>query len=278
MAGVIVALAGAGWEAPLPVVASCLAAAGLFAHAFVRLRNRGRHDLAGWDRAALFGAALLVAFLTLASPLDGVGDRYLLSAHMLQHVAIGDLAPALGMFAIRGPLTFFLLPAPILSALARARPLRAFLHWLTGPFVAVPLWMAAMWAWHVPRVYDYAAAHPLVHDLEHLSFVLAGILVWNLLVDPARSGRLPVAGRVGVAVAVFAAGDPVTAGLISSGASYARYADEPHRVFGLTPHADQVAAGTVMLVEQILTLGTCCAVLLWPYLRRPPLRDEPVQL
>src|SRR5207249_2700126 len=117
----------------------------------------------------------------LASPLDGIGDDYLLSAHMLQHMAIGDLAPALGLVAIRGPLTFFLLPAAVLARLAGRRALRAFLHWVTGPFVAVPIWIAAIWAWHVPRIYDYAAEHQAVHDLEHLSFVVSGVLVWNLL-------------------------------------------------------------------------------------------------
>jgi putative membrane protein len=276
--GGVLGLLDVGWEAPVPVLVGCLLAVALFARAFWRLRQRGRTDHAGWDRAALFGTAVLLTFLALASPLDGLGDRYLISAHMLQHVVIGDLAPALGLLALRGPLTFFLLPAPLLSALAGRRRLRAFLHWLTGPWVALPLWIAAMWAWHVPRIYDYAANHPAVHDLEHASFVVVGVLVWNLLIDPARTGRLPVAGRIGLAVAVFAAGDPVTAGLVSSGASYPHYVAQPHRVFGLSPHADQVLAGVVMLVEQIATLGTCVAILLWPHLKRAPLRDESVQL
>ena len=197
---------------------------------------------------------------------------------MLQHLVIGDLAPALGLLALRGPLTFFLLPAPVLSALAGQRWLRAFLHRLTGVWVALPLWIAAMWIWHVPRIYDYAAEHRTVHDLEHLSFVLTGVLVWNLLIDPARSGRLSVAGRVGLAVALFAAGDPVTAGLVSSGASYPHYVDQPRRLLGLTPRGDQVLAGTLMLVEQIATLGTCAAVLLWPALKRGRLDDRPVRL
>ena len=56
------------------------------------------------------------------------------------------------------------------------------------------------------------------------------------------------------------------------------YVGQAHRVFGWTPHGDQVLAGVVMLVEQIATLGTCCAILLWPHLKRAPLRDESVQL
>jgi len=275
---VVLAHVQAGWEVPPPVVTACLIALALFAQAFWRLRRRGRSDHAGWDRAGLFALAVGLTYLALASPLDGIGDDYLLSAHMLQHLVIGDLAPALGLVAIRGPLTFFLVPAPILSRLAGLRRLRAFLHWITGPFVAVPLWIAAMWAWHVPRIYDYAAEHQTVHDLEHLSFVVAGVLVWNLLVDPARGARLTLAGRIGVAVIVFAAGDPVMAGLISSGPSYPHYAGQPDRLLGLSPRGAQIAAGTVMLVEQILTLGTCCAILLWPHLKRTPLRDEPIQL
>jgi cytochrome c oxidase assembly factor CtaG len=268
----------AGWEAPPPVLAGCLVALALFGQAFWRLRRRGRTDHAGWARAVLFVLAVTLVYLALASPLDGIGDDYLLSAHMLQHMLIGDLAPALGLLAIRGPLTFFMLPPPVLSRLASRRRLHSFLHWLTGPLVAVPLWAAAMWAWHVPRIYDYAAEHQTVHDLEHVSFLVVGVLVWNLLIDPARTRRLSVPGRIGLAVTIFVLGDPVMAGLVSSPPSYPHYVDQPDRLLGLSPRGDQIAAGTVMLVEQIATLGVCCAILLWPYLKRTPLRDEPVQL
>src|SRR5205085_8969321 len=116
--------------------------------------------------------AIGLTFVALASPLDAVADDYLLSAHMLEHVVIGDLAVALGLLAVRGPLTFFLLPPQVLSPLAGFRPLRGFLHRLTGPWVAFPLWTASMWAWHVPRIYDYAAQHDTVHNFQHLSFVV----------------------------------------------------------------------------------------------------------
>ena len=251
-----VASLASDWSAQWPVVAGCLLALALFANGFIRLRRRGRKDLAGWGRAALFVSAVALTYLALDSPLDAISDDYLLSAHMLEHVVIGDIAIALAMLAVRGPL-------------ARNRPLRAFLHWLTGPWVALAVWAAAMWAWHVPRLYDYAATHQTVHNLEHLSFMLCGVLIWTLLIDPARTRRLTVPGRILLAVGVLLLGEPVVATLFSGGAHYAHYAGQPDRLLGIGPTLDQRLAGTVMLTEQILTLGVCCAVLLWPYLRKP---------
>src|SRR3954447_18976494 len=185
------------WEAaPLPIAGAVVALA-LFAQAFVRLRRRGRTDHAGWGRAVLYGAGVATITLALVSPLDAVGDEYLLFAHMGQHLMIGDVGPALVLLAIRGPLTFFLLPPPVLRAVAPIRPLRSFLTLLLRPKVAFCLWVAAMAAWHVPVSYDYAIAHPRVHDLEHLSFLVVGLLVWSQLIDPARRGALSVpSGRV----------------------------------------------------------------------------------
>ncbi len=254
-----------------PVLAGiCLLALALFCQGFVRLRRRGRTDHAGWDRAAIFVTAVLLVLLALDSPLDTVADDYLLSAHMLEHVVIGDLAIALGLLALRGPLIFFFLPKPVLSRVARFHPLRVVLHWLTGPWVALTFWTASMWAWHVPRIYDYAATHQLVHNLEHLSFVVSGVLVWNLLIDPARTRRLTVPGRILFAVAIFLLGDPVMGALLDGGASYPHYAHQPDRLLGLSPQADQHLAAIVMLAEQLLTLGTCGLVLLSRYLKRLP--------
>src|SRR3954454_15842020 len=141
----------------------------LFVQAFVRLRRRRPED-APWSRAVLYAAGPALLVLPLVSPLDHLGDEELLSAHMLQHVLIGDAAPALLLVAVRGPLLFFLLPPFVLRPLAAFRPLRAFLSLLLIPLVTLALWGAAILVWHVPSAYDYAAAHPLVHDLEHLTF------------------------------------------------------------------------------------------------------------
>jgi putative membrane protein len=257
----------ATWETPPAVLVAALLAVLLFVQAFVRLRRR-RPDHAPWSRAVLFTAGLALLVLPVLSPLDAIGDDYLLSAHMLQHVLIGDAAIALLVVAVRGPLVFFLLPPPVLRPLAAFRPLRAVLSFLLIPLVSLALWAAVIYVWHIPRFYDFAAAHPLVHHLEHLSFVIGGLLVWTQLVDPARHGRLRRPQRIFFALAMLAVTQPVVDFLLfSTTAHYGRYANQPDRLFGLSPLTDQRLAGVVMMVEQLLALGICVGILLRPYLR-----------
>jgi cytochrome c oxidase assembly factor CtaG len=48
---------------------------------------------------------------------------------------------------------------------------------------------------------------------------------------------------------------------------YAAYDDQPARLWGISPLLDQQLAGLVMMLEQILTLGTCAFLLLRGRLR-----------
>lgn len=257
-----------------------LAAAGvallLFAQGFLRLRRRGRADHAPWSRALLFGLGLALATLPLVSPLDAVADSYLLSGHMLEHVLIGDAAPALLLVALRGPLLFFFLPARLLAPLARLTPLRAALSFLLRPRVSLVAWAVVIAAWHVPAAYDYTLTHQTVHDLEHESFLLVGLLAWAQLVDPARRGRLTRPGRLAFAVALFAMGTVLSDALIFSFRPlYPAYVAQAERLFSLSPLRDQQLAGIVMMAEQLLTLGTCMVLLVQPYLRQQQRRAAP---
>ena len=226
----------AAWD-PAPLVVGA-AAVGLwrFWHGFLRLRRRGRRDLAGWDRAVLFTAGLALATLPLVSPLDEEADR-LLSVHMLQHVLVGDAAPALLVVSLRGPLLAFVLPARLGWLIARVERLPVW--------ASLAAWAAAIGAWHVPAVYDAALTDAVVHDLEHASFVTVGLLVWTQLVDPARRRRLSAGQRLAFAGGLFACGQLLADVLFLAGPLYPAY--------GLG--ADQQLAGLVMMVEQTLALG-----------------------
>lgn len=263
------------WHPAWPVLAAAGLALGLFAQAFVRLRGRGRSDHAGWDRAALFTFAVAAGVIVLVSPLDELGDEYLLSAHMLQHVVLGDVAPALAIVALRGPLIFFLVPPAVLRPLARTRWLRASLGFLIRPSVSFVLWALAIGAWHLPPAYDYALDNEWAHQLEHVSFVLTGTLIWTQLIDPARRRALEPAGRMLYMAGLFFAGHALTHPILfDSEAHYAPYVAQPERLFGLSAVADQHWAGIVMTVEQLLTFGTLTALLL---LRRLPACSEIVR-
>lgn len=254
--------------------AAALLAAAAFAQGFVRLRRRGRTDLAGSERAVLFGIALALWLLALSPPLDGLADR-LLAGHMLEHVLIGDAVPALVLVAVRGPLLFFLLPARLLRRLSRLRRVRAGAAHLTRPGVAFAVWAAAIGCWHVPALYDRTLEVEWLHGLQHASFVLGGFLVWAVLVDPAGRRALSERQRLGYAFGLFVAGQMLANTLILTyWPLYPAYAAQVHRPFGMSALGDQDLAGLVMIGEQLATLGTFAAILLrrWfgaPIVARP---------
>jgi putative membrane protein len=256
------------WSAEPAVLASAAVAAFLFASAFVRLRRRGRADHTGFGRAVLFGCGLALLILPLLSPLDAVADDYLLSAHMLEHVLIGDAAPALLLLAVRGPLLAFMLPAPVVRFVNRHGAVHAVVERLGRPGIALAVWAATMGIWHIPALYDAALAHEHLHELEHVCFFVAGLLVWLQLIDPARRGRLSAKGRAAYAGLLFLIGQALSSVLFLSPPLYSWYSRQPVRLWGVTALADQQYAGLLMMGEQLLTLGTFVLLLGWSLL--PP--------
>lgn len=205
----------------------------------------------------LFGLAVALGLLALLSPLDAVADDELFSAHMLQHVVVGDLVPLLLVLALRGPLLFFVVP-PRLGRLAAG----------IGPIPAFTFWLAALGVWHIPALYEAALSRPLLHAAEHASFFTAGVLVWTQLVDPARRAALSLWGSIGYAAALLAVGQLLANTLIlTSRVVYPAYVDAD--LFGFSAHTDQDAAGLVMMLEQTATLGTFVLLRLRATFRAP---------
>jgi cytochrome c oxidase assembly factor CtaG len=250
------------WD-PVALVAAGLAVA-LYAQAFVRLRRRNP-QLAGVGNALLFLAGVAIATLAVISPLDALAEDTLLSAHMAQHLLIGDLAPLLLVLGVRGPIAVFLLPPQALRPLAHNRAVRATLDFLLRPVVSFTVWAIALGAWHVPAAYDLALDHAAIHVLEHASLFLGGLLLWIQIVDPARRHRLSPGRRAAFAATALVAGMGLSEVLLVSGPLYPHYADAVDRPFGLTYRSDQDRAALLMMAEQIATLGPAAALLLWSH-------------
>jgi cytochrome c oxidase assembly factor CtaG len=240
------------WFSDPAVLAPLALFAGIYVWRFVRVRReaaaRGRPATGARPLQALaFAGGMLALLAALVSPIDGLGEDYLFSAHMVQHVLLGDIAPLL-----------------ILLGLSRAimRPATRRLMWLerrlgplANPATGIAIWLALMYLWHVPALYDAAAEHAGVHLLEHTSFFAAGVALWWPLIQPVPMRRrltgLQPLGYIGAAKAGLAALGLYLAW--SSTALYPYYEQTP-RIWGLTPVEDQNVGGVIMMVEQSFTL------------------------
>jgi putative membrane protein len=230
------------------------------------LRRRGR-GVPGW-RLACFGAGLALLAAAASPPVGAAADERL-SAHMLEHLVIGDVAPLLLVLGLTGPLV-----APVLRLPGVWRA-RAPAH----PIAAVALWAANLYLWHLRVAYEAAVDHDLVHALQHACFFAAGANLWLALLGPlpkpAWFGNGP---RVAYVLAVWAAGAMLAYGFVwSSTAFYPHYA-QTAATAGRSVTADQGAAGAAMLVEQSLVVVTLLGWLVARALRDAERREELVEL
>ncbi|HYM45107.1 MAG TPA: cytochrome c oxidase assembly protein [Solirubrobacteraceae bacterium] len=233
---------------------------------------RPQADAPVW-RLCCFVCSLALALAALVSPLDTLSDQ-LFFMHMTQHILLLDLVPIL---AILGFTKVLLRPVTraVRELERRAGP-------LAHPAFAVVLYAGVIWTWHVPAAYDLALRHPVVHVLEHTTFLLAGSLYWWHLLSPIRArmrlgGMGPVAYMTSTKLLVGALG----MGLAFAPAALYAYYVHHARVWGISALDDQSLAGIVMAVEQSLVMGIALVVLFVQMLsesERDQLRQERYQL
>jgi putative membrane protein len=240
------------WLADPAVLAPLALIAYIYVKRFREARAEAGGRGAGPLQAAAFAGAMLALLIALASPLDSLGEDYLFSAHMLQHVLLGDVAPLLLLLSLSRVIL-----RPLTRRLMRVeRALGPLAHPATG----LVLWLGLMYFWHIPALYDAALRHPGVHLLEHASFFTAGFCVWWPLIQPVPmrrrlTGMWPVAyiGTAKIGLAVL--------GLYltwSTSVFYPYYETVP-RIWGLTAVQDQNVGGAIMMLEQSLTFVSVLA-------------------
>lgn len=108
-------------------------------------------------RSSYPGRAALVLGIavTLGADVAPLDSRF--ATHMVQHVLLGDLGPLLIVLGLVGTCRF------------------------AHPLLVLPLWAAALVAWHVTPLYDAALRHVWVHQLQHLCFAGTSFLLWAAL-------------------------------------------------------------------------------------------------
>ena len=161
------------WEFEWSINVGC--AAMLFAY-FWKVRA------VAWQRLC-FVLGVLVLLLSLESPLDALGDDYLFSAHMAQHLLLILIVP---------PLLLFGISQTSARAWLRVRSIAAAERVLGRPVVAWFTAITVMTLWHVPVFYNFALAHEGVHVLQHLSFLVTATMFWWPVFHPLPERRMPI--------------------------------------------------------------------------------------
>jgi cytochrome c oxidase assembly factor CtaG len=147
-------------------------------------------------KTALFGSGVLLMLLTLIGPLDFLGDKYLFSAHMLEHILLYLAVPPLLLLGLP--------PAPVSSFLSIEVAAKAE-RFLRRPTAAWLMAVGTMWLWHLPVLFNAALHHEWIHVAEHMSILLTGTRFFWPIFTPLQSHRLsPVIGAVYIFTAMSA--------------------------------------------------------------------------
>ncbi|HZO80985.1 MAG TPA: cytochrome c oxidase assembly protein [Candidatus Binataceae bacterium] len=201
------------------------------------------------SRAPWFVAGVAAMLLALVSPLDPLGDEYLFSAHMLQHLALELAVPPLLLLGISPRFARAVVDYAPLGRVERA---------LGNPLVAWPLGVGMLALWHLPALFDAALGDEYVHIFEHLCFLVSATIFWWPILSPLPECRVaPLWAQLyllGGAMANSLLGIWLTFAPAGLYAPYLHPADtlDVERLLraglGLTPALDQQIGGLLMWV------------------------------
>jgi cytochrome c oxidase assembly factor CtaG len=183
-----------------------------------------------------------------------LGDE-LVFGHMIEHTILTDEAALLLAIGLTGPVLQPVLRAPGL------RHLRKLIH----PVLAICLWIAVIYVWHVPALYEAAAEHTVLHLLQHACFLGAGLVMWLALLGPFPKpewfGHIAKVGYI--AIVYFSSMGLANILMWSGTVLYPAYAagEEAH---GIAPLTDQSLAGAILMIQGGIVM---LAVFIWVLLR-----------
>ncbi|MFN3336053.1 MAG: cytochrome c oxidase assembly protein, partial [Thermomicrobium sp.] len=235
------------WHLDPPLTVMLLSLAVAYWAARRGATRAGRPVPSRWRLIAFLAGLEVVAVALMGPPEHGNTVRF--SVHMVQHTLL--MLVAAPLLALGQPARTFLrgLPAGTLRWLAQRRGLVVLFGLLTHPVTAFLAATGPFALWHYPGLYDAAVRVPLLHVIEHVSFLGGAFLFWWVLLDPLpRHRRLSPMTAVLLVFATWMATDLVCATVtLAPRPLYGVYA-EAAALWGIDPLADQRLGGAIMWV------------------------------
>lgn len=214
----------------------------------------------GW-RSWSYYASLVLFYLAVGSPFDQLGERFLFSAHMAQHVVL--IYPCAILLLIG-------LPPWLLESISDRPGLQQIGWFFTRPVVAGILYVMVQSVWHIPALYDLALQDRFVHVLEHVTFFGSALLFWYpILGNSLRWPNLADGGQMLYLFAVAVGLTPLFVAItFSSEVLYPTYEFAPRIIENFGPMDDQLFAGAIMKLSNVgMTFLAFCFIFVRWYRR-----------
>jgi putative membrane protein len=212
-----------------------------------------------------FSAGVLALFIGLVSPIDYYSASNF-SVHMVQH---------LFLIYVAAPCFLLGTPAWLIRPVLQIPYAKPFLRFSTSFIPSTLIFNGILILWHLPTMWDFALVDPQVHALEHLMFLIAGLVVWwpiygplpevPRLSYPAQMLYLLVQSLVPAIIGAFMT--------FSGVVIYPVYLETP-KLWGLTPLADQQIAGLIMKFVGTLLLWGIVTVRFFQWFNHEEHEDE----
>ena len=182
-----------------------------------------------------------IAMLEVGSdwPLHDVAEKYLYSAHMLQHMMLSYFMP---------PLVLLAMPEWFMRLLFDNPKAYAVLKFLTKPVIAGLAFNLTVMTTHIPGLVNRSAENTPLHYLLHVLLVSTALLMWMPVVGPFKELHLSYGARM-IYLFLQSVVPTVPAGWLTfaDGVVYKHY-NIPERVWGLSATHDQQIAGAIMKI------------------------------
>jgi len=251
------------WHNEPYLIGGLLILAWIYAIGTGPLRERwgGGNEPFSVKQAISYYGALVLFYLAVGSPFDQMGERFLFSAHMVQHVIL--IYPC-AVLLLAG------LPAWLVDAWARQALWRPLGRFFTHPVVAGVLYVLVQSVWHVPALYDLALQDRLVHVLEHVTFFGSALLYWWPVMGRSRHWPpMRIAGRMVYLFAVAVGLTPLFAFVtFSPDVLYPTYEFAPRLIPNFSPMDDQLLAGAIMKLSNVVVTFLAFCVVFYAWYRK----------
>ncbi len=192
------------------------------------------------QQIALYCTGVAVVFLAAGTPIHDIGEHYLLSVHMTEHLLLSLVAP---------PLLLAGVPTWLWEALFVRKGVLPVMHVVLNPVVTLAFFNAVLVGEHLPESMNFILNHHWAHFFAHVLLVSSALMMWwpvitNVpglphLTYPFRMMYLFLQSLVPSVVAAFLT--------FATGPIYSFYVTAP-RIMGISVVTDQRLGALVMKV------------------------------